>query len=190
MRHIVRVTLAGVLGTLTAGLVACGSSGSGLLSSDQSSQLNARLSQISSALSAGQCGQATHAAASFQNDVAQLPDSVSTTLRQNLIDGANTIAQLAPRSCTQTNTTPTTTTQTQTTTSTPTVTTTQTPTIVTTSTPPAPTTPAPTTPAPTTSNSGSGGGGLGPSGSSGTSGSGPPSGGAAPGSSGSSGSKK
>ena len=93
-----RAFLAGSLGFAVAFVVACGG-GTGLLSSQQAADLNARLNSVSSAVSAGQCGTARGAAASFQSQVAALPSTVNSTLARNLGQGASTLSALASRNC-------------------------------------------------------------------------------------------
>ncbi|MHB8658091.1 MAG: hypothetical protein ACYC91_09080 [Solirubrobacteraceae bacterium] len=167
MRYAPRALLAGWLGFAAAFLVACGAN-SGLLSSDQASNLNAQLDQVSSDVSAGQCQAATSAAQSFRDAVANL-GSVSGTLTTYLKQGAATITELAARQCrqqtpaAQTSSTPMTPTVTSTTASTPTSST-ATSTTPTTSTPTQTTTaPATTTSGPgtTSTSGGSGGAGIG-----------------------------
>jgi hypothetical protein len=94
-----RAFLAGGLGFAAAFVVACGSS-NGLLSADENSSLTSQLNSISSALASHQCGEVDSAAAALTNAVANLPPSVTTTLVQNLGQGAGTISQLATRDCT------------------------------------------------------------------------------------------
>jgi hypothetical protein len=174
MHNIVRPLLAGPLGICAALLVACGSSNSAYLPADRASALNSRLALISAAISNGNCRRAVAAAARLQQDVATLPPLVSATLRANLIQGANTIAQLTPHDCAQ-NTTPTvTTTQSTTTATTPTQTTPATTQTQTTPTQTQPaTTPTQTQPATTpNTTTGTGGAGLGNSGNTGGGGSG------------------
>jgi hypothetical protein len=166
-----RAILAGVLGFAASVVVACGG-GSGLLSGDQANSLKGQLDQVSTALASGACNDVSGALGSLSNAVANLPSSVNATLRNNLSQGATTVAQLARQECrpaatkTRTETTPATTTDTTpatTTDTTPAATTTTTPTTPTNTTPPhtTTTTPAtPTTPSGTTSTGTSGGAGL------------------------------
>jgi hypothetical protein len=168
MRYLLRAILAGGLGFAVSLVVAACGGGSGLLSSDQSSTLSGQLDRISSAVGAGNCSGASTAAAALAGTVGSLPASVNATLRNNLIQGASTVQELAQKDCHQTTSTPavtTTPTQTVTTSTTASTTTTQS----TTSTSPPTTststsTPAttPTTPG-TTSTGGTGGAGLGAS---------------------------
>ncbi len=98
MGHGSRAFLAGGLGFAVAFVVACGGQ-NGLLDSNQASNLNAQLSAVSSAVSAGQCGAADKAAQAFSSEVAALPSSVNQTLARNLDQGASRISQLAARDC-------------------------------------------------------------------------------------------
>lgn len=95
-----RAFLAGSLGFAAAFAVACGSSGSGLLTPGQSSTLASQLSAISSAVGSGRCAQAQAAATSLTNAVNNLPGSIDPTLMRNLGQGATTVAQLASSNCT------------------------------------------------------------------------------------------
>jgi hypothetical protein len=164
-----RALLAGGVGLAVSFLVACGGN-SGLLSSDQATNLNSQLAALSSAVADGNCGAAASAARSFSNGVANLPSTVNTTLVQNLGQGAQTVSQLAAEQCqsattssssdTTSSTTPSTTTTTPTTT-TPTTTTTTTPTTTSTTTTSSTSTATTTTSSGTTSTAPSGGAGLG-----------------------------
>ena len=120
-----RATLAASLGFAVSFVVACGG-GNGLLSSDQASSLNAQLGSVSSAVAAGKCGVATSAARAFSNQVADLPPKISTTLVQNLGQGAATVGQLAAKDCQSANTSSSTSSSSPTTTETVTSTTTAT----------------------------------------------------------------
>jgi hypothetical protein len=93
-----RAFLAGGLGFAAAFVVACGGS-NGLLTADQSSTLSNRLDALSRAVSSGNCPAAARAADAFNAAVGELPPSVSTTLVQNLGDGAQTVKQLAVKDC-------------------------------------------------------------------------------------------
>src|SRR5947209_2689604 len=102
MRYLLRAILAGGLGFAASLLiVACGG-GAGLLSSDQSSTLSGQLDQVSSALSAGNCAGVSSAAAALGNSVGNLPATVNPTLRNNLVQGVSTVAELAQKDCHQT----------------------------------------------------------------------------------------
>jgi hypothetical protein len=152
MRFALRALLAGALGIAVAFLVACGDR-SNLLPGSSADKLNSQLDQVSAAVSGGDCAKAVAAVNAYKDTVLGLPGTVSATLRANLIQGAQTIAQMAPNDCRQasqpstTSTTPTTTTPTTPTATTPTTPTTTTPTTPT-ATNTIPTTPSPT-PAPT-----------------------------------------
>lgn len=186
MRYLLRAIPVGGLGFAVSLLIAaCGGGGAGLLSSDQASTLSGQLNQVSSALAAGDCAGVANATNTLNNSVGSLPATVNVTLRNNLIQGASTVAELAQKDChptasapttptpaTDTNTAPSTT-DTTTVPSTPTTntspaTTPTTPTTPTTSTSPATT---PTTPG-TTQTGGTGGAGLGAGGPGGPGGSG------------------
>ena len=138
MRYGARAFLAGSLGFAVAFVVACGS-GSGLLSGNQASTLNAELTSVSNAIGNGDCASAQAAANRFSSELANLPKGVSTTLINNLDQGILTVGALAQKECssssstsstsssssssstpTTTTTTPTTTTPTTTTTTSPT----------------------------------------------------------------------
>jgi hypothetical protein len=180
MRLAPRAILAGVLGFAASFVVACGG-GSGLLSTNQAGGLNGPLDRVSQAIAAGDCNGVSSATNDLSNAVGNLPASVNATLRNNLSQGAATVAQLAKRECnpgntntdttptqsTPTQTTPTTHTHTQTTPTTPTHTQTTPPTPPPTTTTPA-TTSTPSGTTPTGTSGGAGIGGPGPSGGSGT----------------------
>jgi hypothetical protein len=159
MRFAARAVLAGGLGFAVSLIVAACGGGSGLLSGDQANTLNGQLDQVNSAVASRNCGAAVNASQSFGNAVANLPQTVNTTLRANLNQGASTISDLASKDC-RTTTIPTTPTATATTaTATTTTATTQSSTTsTTTTTHPPPTT---TTQSSTTTTTSSGGGGLG-----------------------------
>jgi hypothetical protein len=184
MRYLLRVILAGGLGFAAALLIAACGGGAGLLSGDQSSTLSDQLDKVSAALAAGNCAGVSKAATALNNSAGSLPATVSVTLRNNLIQGASTVAELARRDCHQTttaDTTPTTPTATATaptatqTTTTPTTETSTSPSTPPPTTPTTPTTPAttPTTPG-TTPSGGTGGAGLGDGGGNGGTGIGTP----------------
>jgi hypothetical protein len=149
MGYAPRAILAGLLGLAAAFLVACGG-GSGLLSSDQASDLNGQLDQVSSALSSGNCSRVSNATSGFANVVANLPSSVNSALRRNLTQGADRVAQLAQKQCQASTPPPSTTTTPKTTTQTTPKTTTQTTPTTPTNTNTTPTTPTSTTTTPAT----------------------------------------
>jgi hypothetical protein len=184
MRYLLRVILAGGLGFAAALLIAACGGGSGLLSGDQSSTLSNQLDQVSSNLAAGNCAGVSKAVTALNNAAGSLPATVNVTLRNNLIQGASTVAELARKDCHQTTSEPTTpTTPAETATAPTTTETTTSPTTqpTTTATTPPPTTPTtPTTPATTpttpgtTPSGGTGGAGLGSGGGNGGTGIGAP----------------
>jgi len=100
MRYAPRAILAGGLGFAVSLLAACGG-GSGLLSSDQSLGLSGQADQISSAVSAGNCGAAANASQALDREVQTLPVTLDPTLRNDLSQGASTIAELAGKDCRQ-----------------------------------------------------------------------------------------
>jgi hypothetical protein len=163
MRSVARAIPAGGLGFAVSLLVAACGGGSGLLTGDQSNAISNQLSQISSALQAGDCSTVSKSTVDLAHEVAQLPASVNPTLRSNLDQGVSTVGQLANQECRPASTTRTTTSSTSTTssttttTSTPTQTSTTAPATTTTSTTSSATTPSSTG----TTSTGSGGAGLG-----------------------------
>ncbi len=108
MRYLLRAIPAGGLGFAVSLLIAACGGGAGLLSSDQSSTLSSQLNQVSAALAAGNCGGVSRAATALNNAAGGLPAAVNVTLRNNLIQGASTVAELAQKDCHQTTSTPTT----------------------------------------------------------------------------------
>jgi cell division septation protein DedD len=149
-----RALLAAILGVAAAFVVACGSSGNGLLSSDQSSSIAAQLTSISVAVDKGRCVKASAASRRLNNEISGLPSSVDQKLVANLGQGAATVSELATKQCGNHKpvTTPTVTSTSTTASSTPTQPTT------TTSAPPTSTTTPPTTNTtpPTTATNGGG----------------------------------
>jgi hypothetical protein len=150
-----RASLAAILGFAAAFVVACGSSGNGLLSPGQSSSIASQLTAISNAVQAGHCGRAAIASHRLTNVISDLPSGVNQTLVTNLGQGASTVQELAVKDCVSH------TTSTPTVTAPPTSTATATTTQVTTSSETAPptttTTPSTnTTPPPTTATNGGG----------------------------------
>jgi hypothetical protein len=160
MRHVARALLAGGLGFAVSCLAACGG-GSGLLSPDQANTLNAQLDQISSAVASRNCGAAAQASQNFGNQVANLPQTVNSTVRANLNQGASTISALAGQDCHKSTTPTTPTSTTATTTATATTSTSQSTTTTTTTQPNPPPTSSTQTHSTTTTNGGGGQGGGG-----------------------------
>jgi cytoskeletal protein RodZ len=158
----IRIPLAGLLGVSAALLVACGSSGKGLIPTANAGPLQSDFEAVAQAAESGEgsCTATEAAIEKTESDFAALPATVDTGLRKTLNVGIANLrhralalcAQPLPQttSTTKTSTTPTTSTSTQTT-STPTTTThtetTTTPTTPTATTPTA-TTPGGGTPAP------------------------------------------
>lgn len=164
MRNFPRALLVGGLGFSASCVIAACGGGAGLLSGDQANSLNNQLSQIQTALGQGHCDAARSAAQGLLTEVANLPVSVSSRLRQDLTLGATQVSQLARTQCHPAKTQPATTTPTTTPATTPATTpnttaTTSAPPTHTTTTPSTNTTPA--TPGKTTTGPASGGGGLG-----------------------------
>ena len=157
-RLALRILLTGLLGVLAALLVACGSSGKGLIPTANAGPLQSDFEAVAQAAESGEgsCTATEAAIAKTESDFAALPASVDKGLRKTLSLGIANLrhhalalcAQPLPQS-TSTSSTPTTTTSTQTTPTTTTHTET-TPTTPTTSTPitPTATTPGGGTPAP------------------------------------------
>ncbi len=141
-----------MLGFAAAFVVACGSSGSGLLSSGQSSSIAAQLTAISNAVQGGHCAKATVASHRLTNLITDLPSGVNQELVANLGQGASTVQELAVKDCiTHTTSTPTVTVPTTTTPASTTQTQTQTTATTTATTTTSQTT---TTPPPTATNGG------------------------------------
>jgi hypothetical protein len=183
VNRLIRILLAGLLGVCVALLVACGSSGKGLIPTANAGPLQSDFEAVAEAAQSGEgsCTATEAAIAKTESDFAALPSTVDRGLRKTLDLGIANLRRRALALCAQplpqatfTTSTPTTTTSTQTT---PTSTHTETTTTPTTSTPapPTATTPGGGTPAPGTEGSpgaSSGpGGGTGIGGESGSSGS-------------------
>jgi cytoskeletal protein RodZ len=193
-----RILLAGLLGVSAALLVACGSSGKGLIPSANAGPLQSDFEAVAQAAQSGEgsCTATEAAIAKTETDFAALPTTVDSGLHKTLSLGIANLRRRALALCaqqfpqttstTKTSTTPTTATSTQTT---PTTTSTPTETTATSTTPatstPTATTPGGGTPAPGSesapgASSGPGGGtGIGGESGSGVSGAGAPSAGGA-----------
>src|ERR1700743_2842487 len=152
-----RALLAAILGFAAAFVVACGSSGNGLLSSDQSSSIAAQLTAISARVQKGHGGRAAVASRRLTNVISGLPSGVDQKLVQNLGQGAATVSSLATRDCAQSHTTST---PTVTSTTTTADSTTQGVTTTTTTAPPVTSTAVTTTPPPPTTATNGGGTGT------------------------------
>ena len=151
VNRLIRLLLTCLLGVAAALLVACGSSGKGLIPTADAGPLQSDFEAVALAAQSGEgsCAATEAAIAKTETDFAALPSSVDKGLRKTLGLGIVNLRRRALALCaeplpqsTSTTTTPTTTTSTQTT---PTTTTTNTET-----TPATPTTTTPTTPTATT----------------------------------------
>ncbi|MGO9490481.1 MAG: hypothetical protein ACLQBB_15830 [Solirubrobacteraceae bacterium] len=149
-----RVALAAVLGAAAALLVACGSSGKGLIPAAQGGPLQGDIEAVEQAAERGNgnCSATESALLKTEQDFAALPATLNGGLHDNLRQGIENLHKVALTLCTQplTQAATTTTPKTSTTTTTPTTTTSTTPTTPTTpaTTPTTPTTPAEKTEAP------------------------------------------
>jgi hypothetical protein len=160
MRVALKAILICVLGFAAAFLVACGNR-SGLIPGNEASSLQSALTGVASACDNASPDAARAAAATFQRRVDALStQSVDPKLLANLKQGAQTLEQLAGRTCTETTIQTTTTTKPPPATTGTTPTTTQTQTTTTPTAPPTTTTdttPTTTDTTPTTPDNGGGG---------------------------------
>jgi hypothetical protein len=151
-RSLLRIALALALGAAASLLVACGSSGKGLISAAAGGPLQSDIEAVEHAAEAGNgnCAGTEAALLKTDQDYAALPSSLDSGLRSNIRQGIENLRKVAKEACTQplAQTTTTTTPQTTSTATTPTTTTTTTT---------APTTPTVTTP-PATEEETAGGG--------------------------------
>ena len=162
MRQGLRALVAGGLGFAVSLLAACGSS-TGLLSSSTADNLTSQLRQVSADIQNGDCAAAADELATVTQQIQQLPNSVSSTLRSNLNQGLTKAQELLAAQCRSTATTRPRTTTTQTTTTQTTTQPTTTQTTTTATTPRTTTTPATTTPNTGTTSTTQGSGGVAPS---------------------------
>jgi hypothetical protein len=141
-RTVAKLLVAALLGAAAAGLVACGSSGNGLIPAAQAGPLQVDIEAVERAAEegAGNCSATEAALLKTDQDYAALPRAVNATLRGKLRLGIENLHKVAREACAQ----PLAGTTTATTPKTPAPSTTQT------TTTPKPTTTAttPTTPAP------------------------------------------
>ncbi len=150
-----RVLLAGLLGVSAALLVACGSSGKGLIPTANAGPLQSDFEAVAQAAESGE-GSCTATEAAIQkteSDFAALPATVDAGLRKTLDAGIANLKRRALALCTQPLSQTTSTSTTKTSTAPPTTTSTQTtpaPTTTHTETTTTPTTPTVTTPTATT----------------------------------------
>ncbi|HEY2397579.1 MAG TPA: hypothetical protein VGH78_01180 [Solirubrobacteraceae bacterium] len=150
-----RAALGGLLGVLAAVLIACGSSGAGLIPAGDAGPLQSDFEAIAAAAQSGNgsCESTNAAIAKTEQDFRALPASVDSGLRRTLRQGIDNLRARALVACTQPLPQSTATSDTTKTTDTAPTTTTTPPT--TNTTPPA-TTPTTSTPPPTTTSPGGG----------------------------------
>lgn len=136
-RSLLRAALALVLGVAAALLVACGSSGKGLIPAAAGGPLQSDIEAVEHAAEEGNgnCSGTEQALLKTDQDYAALPSTLDSGLRNNIHQGIENLRKVAKEACAQP-LVQTTTTTTPKTTSTPTTTTNTT---TTTTTPPAPT---------------------------------------------------
>ncbi|HEX4436634.1 MAG TPA: hypothetical protein VH061_07530 [Solirubrobacteraceae bacterium] len=152
-RALLRLLLALALGAAAALLVACGSSGKGLIPAAAGGPLQSDIEAVEHAAEAGNgnCSGTEAALLKTDQDYAALPSTLDSGLRSNIRQGIENLRKVAKEACTQP-LVQTTTTTTPKTTSTATTPTTTTPTTTT------PTTPTEETTPPTEEEAGAGGG--------------------------------
>jgi hypothetical protein len=156
VKSLIRPLLVGLLGVAAAVLLACGSSGKGLIPTANAGPLQSDFEAVAQAAQSGEgnCAATEAAIAKTEEDFAALPKTIDPGLHKTLSLGISNLrrralalcAQPLPRATTTTSI-PTTTTSTTSTTTTPTVTQT-TPTETQTATTPSPPSPGGGTPAP------------------------------------------
>jgi hypothetical protein len=96
--------LAALLGAAAAGLVACGSSGDDrreLIPERSADRLKSALSDVRSAVAAGNCEQARRAVIRARGVLVNLPSAVSDELVARLRQGLDNLDEVAPRQCEQ-----------------------------------------------------------------------------------------
>ncbi len=149
-----RISVTAFLAAIVAAgaLAGCGGSGSPkLIPADSAEALDGSIQQVADATAAGDCGGAESALATAENQLASLPRSVDTQLKERISEGLQQLEATVPAQCREAKpkTTPKTTTEPTTTTTTtgPTTETTTTTTRTTTTT-------TPTTPTTTPDNGG------------------------------------
>jgi hypothetical protein len=113
MAKLLRILLPCALGIAAALLVACGDT-SGLIPSNDASQINQNIDAAAEASSSGRCTRAGSAVERALAHVNQLPSSVDPRLKARLIEGLRKLEATAATECTA-NKTDTTTTETATT---------------------------------------------------------------------------
>jgi hypothetical protein len=153
MRAFLRLFLAALLGVSAAALLACGSSGNGLIPASAAGPLQSDFETVAQAAQSGEgsCTATEAALAKTDQDYAALPSTIDAGLRNTLRQGISNLRSRALALCAQplAQSTVTSTTPKTTTTPPPTTTTTTPPPTTTTTTPPSTaTTPAPAEPGP------------------------------------------
>jgi hypothetical protein len=159
MRVLIRLVPAGLLGVAAAGLVSCGSSGTGLIPSANAGPLQSDFEAVARAAEAGNgsCAETESALGKTEQDFLALPANVDRGLHARLQEGIANLRKQALAMCEQPRETSTTGTQTSTTSSTTTSTSSETTPTTTTSTTTTPTDTATTPPTTTTPPSQNGG---------------------------------
>jgi hypothetical protein len=119
---LLRVALAALLGIAAAALIACGSTGKGLIPAASGGPLKSDIEAVDLTAQEGNgnCAATEAALLKTDQDFASLPSTIDTGLRNNLRQGISNLRSVALSLCTQPLAKTNTTTQTQTTTSTPT----------------------------------------------------------------------
>jgi hypothetical protein len=107
VRSILRLLLAGTLGLATAFVIACGSSGRGLISSADAGPLKTDFDNVASAVSAGDCGATRTALDQARSDLNNLPPTVDPRVRDKLARGLANLDRNARGQCRQNRTQPT-----------------------------------------------------------------------------------
>jgi hypothetical protein len=103
MRHLIRCSLAVLLGLAAALLVACGGSGKGLIPAASAGPLQRDFEAIEAAARTGNesCGATEKAIAKAQSDFQRLPGSVDSGLRTKLSEGLSGLRTQALGECEQ-----------------------------------------------------------------------------------------
>ena len=101
LRTIIRLLPAGLLGAGAAVLVSCGSSGAGLIPSENAGPLVADFQAVERAASkgGGNCGPTKAALSTTEHDFQALPSSVNAGLRARLREGISHLQTLALELC-------------------------------------------------------------------------------------------
>jgi hypothetical protein len=162
MRTLIRLLSAALLGVTAAVLVSCGSSGSGLIPSENAGPLQGDFEEVARAAASGNgsCARTESAVGKTEQDFLALPATIDGGLHKRLQEGIANLHTRALAMCLKPTTTPTTTTSSQTTTTPTTTTTTSTETTPTTTPSTTTTTPTSTQTTPTTTTPPNQGGGT------------------------------